>query len=65
MLPVEVPSDKSELVFLVNFAALWFRLHWGDMERTKVLSSSGSVQLQFKNVKSVTGLGTCSIIAQI
>lgn len=49
MLPAEVPSDKLGLVFLMNFTALWFCLHEGDMERTKALSSSGSVQFQFKN----------------
>lgn len=48
-LAAEVPSDKLGLVFLMNFTALWFCLRWGDMKRTNVLSSSGSVQFQFKN----------------
>lgn len=41
--------DKLRLVFLMNFTVLWFYLHKGDIERTKILSSSVSEQFQFKN----------------
>lgn len=41
--------DKLGLAFLMNFSVLWFYLHKGDIERTKILSSNVSEQFQFTN----------------